>query len=274
MDFIVKFFLTIRRSLGMLFVEGNFRFAAQWRTKRAVDESQTEAKSPERDDRSTERSRGEERVVMQVQKTFSSQSATPLDKLLYPKRFVNFHTATLDMEGNVQLENSKSDPGGSTAWGISSKANPDLSQEISQGMTRDRGYQIAFERYYSVIPNIGLMEPRIAFVVYDSRFHGMKENLLIIESSLKRLGYNIVDDGKFEQETYRVLSNLTAPEADVVMNDLNRSLKLAAASAAKRTMKAQEAQGLPIHDYTDGFINRQTKRLKYAQSFRSLDTNV
>lgn len=271
MDFVVKFFLAIKRSFGSLLVEGNFRFAAQWRNRGSVSTSLEQTTATESGaSKGNQPVKGEERVVMQVNKSFSNQEATAFSKLPYPKRFVDFHVATLDMEGNVQLENSKSDPGGKTAWGISSAANPDLSQEIAQGMSRDRGFQIAYERYYSVIPNIAIMEPRIAFVVYDSRYHGMKENLVIIEASLKKLGYNVIDDGKFELATYQALVGLSKPEADVVLRDLNAALQLSASSAAKRTMKSQEKKGLEIHDYTDSFVYRQKRRLAFAESFKGL----
>lgn len=276
MDFIVKFFLTVKRSLGTIFVEGNFRFAAKWRGAAPISENSGQTSKSQGGEASpkSDSSRGEERTMIAIRKSYSNQKSPTLESLPYPKRFVNFHAATLDMEGNVKLENSKSDPGGKTAWGISTSANPDLSQEIANGMTRERGFQIAFERYYSVIPNIALMDPRIAFVVYDSRFHGMKENLVVIESSLKKLGYNVIDDGKFEQETYRVLTTLRPTEVDIVMNDLKRALSLSASSAAKRTMAAQAKQGLEVHDYTQAFINRQTRRLSYAESFRSADVMV
>lgn len=270
MDFLVKFFLTIKRSFGSLFVEGTFRFAAQWRDRSSGSKVLEQTNVEKERTNNNQPGRGEERVVMQVSKSFSNRESVPVEKLPYPKRFLEFHTATLEMEGNVQLEDAKSDPGGKTAWGISSAANPDLSQEIAQGMSRERGFQIAYERYYSVIPNIAIMEPRIAFVVYDSRYHGMKENLVAIEASLKKLGYNIVVDGKFELTTYQTLVGLSKTEADIVMQDLYAALTLSAASAAKRTMSAQQKKGLEVHDYTDAFVYRQKKRLAYAETFKGL----
>lgn len=188
---------------------------------------------------------------------------------ILPPRFVAFHNATTDMEGNSPLVNDVSDPGGLTAWGISSKANPDLSEEIKKGMKKDRAYQIAYERYYVVIPFIDSVDPQIGFVIYDSRFHGMKENIMVIQSYLNNVGFELAVDGVAGPKTMMAVSRMTSADVKFVLNQLTVNGKKLASLAAKRTISAQIKQSKVVRDYTEGFLNRQLRRLSYARTMEA-----
>lgn len=189
----------------------------------------------------------------------------PFQPSSFPKRFVAYYNATLQLEGNVQYEYDPHDPGGATAWGISVNANPDLADEISLGMSKDRAYAIAYERYYSVIPFVMNVNPQIGFVIFDSRFHGMRENVKIIQSYLnERFGLSLAVDGVAGAKTMYAVSQMQELDVKIILRKLTDNAKMIAGLAAKRTIQSQISKRLAVKDYAVGFTNRQLGRLNFA----------
>lgn len=205
--------------------------------------------------------------------SFNAKDQSQSYRSLYPTRFLAYFDATIEFEGNSRYEVVKGDLGGPTSYGISSSGNPDLAREImvNKGLTKSRAYEVAYERYYSVIPYIASVNEKLGFVIFDSRFVGHKTNFMIMQQYLTELGlYSGLVDGIFGEKSMRACLGLSAVQVDHILYILKDKAREMAAVTMKRVRKEQLKSGLELTDFTDGWESRQKKRVAYALELRGV----
>jgi lysozyme family protein len=169
-------------------------------------------------------------------------------------------------DDNGGWHHDPADPGGSTQWGISARYNPNVARLIEEGkLSRDHAIAIAYRKYYAPLPLLDRMDPEMAFIVFDSHFHGGADE----RATIRTIQYVlcIVDkrslkiDGKYGPQTARFLVN-ASPEAITQIKSMLRQLAPSiAAKAAAAVEKSQKSRNLASANYTRGFENRILWRL-------------
>lgn len=263
MSLVVSFYLAIKRTMSGIFIESKFSASSS-----RFGEAKTDVKPTQREQgkpMNTQEPKTSSSFVFEKEITIGKKPS-PYTPSSFPQRFVDYYTATLKLEGDVAVHPyDPSDPGGATSWGISAKAHPDLIDKIRVGLSREEAFAIAYERYYTIIPLIGQVDPRIGFVIFDARFHGMKENVYAIQTGLTNMGYSLKIDSIAGSETMGILSRITKEQSTVLLNGVAEATQALAIAAANRTMNVQKRQGLPVKNYKNGFVARQEGRLSYAK---------
>lgn len=187
----------------------------------------------------------------------------------YTSRFYDFLEATIAMEGGRKLTKNSSDPGGWTYGGLTAKYNPEIAHLIKSGkVPEDVLEHTYYTKYYKPIRGIELLYGPLAFILFDSRVHGMMPLYVsAIQMELRRMGHRIEVDGLYGPKTMKILASLTKDEAMNLANRLfDRSYELAS-KQAKKTMIVQKKEGLPIEDFTNGYQKRCEERAIYGGSF-------
>lgn len=265
MSLVVSFYLAIKRTMSGIFIESKFSASSSRFGEAKTDVKQQQQQREQGQPMSTQAP--EEKTSFKFEKEITiGKKPTSYTPNSFPQRFVDYYTATLKLEGDVAVHPyDPSDPGGATSWGISEKAHPDLAAKIRLGLSREEAFGIAYVRYYTIIPLIGQVDPRIGFVIFDARFHGMKENVYAIQTGLANMGYSLKIDSIAGPETMKILSRITKEESTVLLNGVAQATQALAIAAANRTMSAQKRQGLPVKNYKNGFVARQEGRVSYAK---------
>jgi lysozyme family protein len=196
----------------------------------------------------------------------SSAQSTGLN--LEDERFNTFVKATLIFEGS--WSDDSSDPGGATMWGLSERFNPEVADKIrARTLTKTEALKIIKTKYYDSILGINEINPRIGFLVFDAKFHGMKEVIYDIQRSVNKFRFRKIHvDGRWGPETLGAIKGLRPEEVEKVLLEQYARAHVMGASAADRVIAYQTRKGLPINDYTLGFTNRQLKRVRHAKSIR------
>lgn len=273
MSLVVKFYLAIKRTMSGIFIESKFsaessRFAKPSGFAGFSGSERPQQPAKQEVPKVTEKPETKASIVFEKEISLGKRPTFYTPSTL-PQRFVDYYTATLKLEGDVAIHpNDPSDPGGATSWGISSKAHPDLADRIARGLSRDEAFEIAYERYYQRIPFLDKVDPRIGFVIFDARFHGMKENVYALQVALNNMGYTLSTDSVPGKLTMYALSQLNGMEADVALRRLSTATHQIAVAAANRAMEEQRRLGLPVKNYRTGFINRQEGRLRFASTMK------
>lgn len=101
-------------------------------------------------------------------------------------------TATEAISAVIRFEggyaNDPSDPGGATAFGISSRYNPSASSRIRAGLfTRDDAVRIYRKKYWAGKPEFFVSRyPVIAFLLFDASVSGHKEVTATLNYTLRQ----------------------------------------------------------------------------------------
>jgi lysozyme family protein len=184
-------------------------------------------------------------------------------------RFLLFVERTLRMEGSWSDDGS--DPGGATMFGLSSRFNPEVADEIkSRTLSKTKALSIIKQKYYDPIVGVNDVPIGIAFIIFDSRFHGMKEAIIQIQSDLNKYrGARLTVDGKWGRSTATACIGLKPSEVEEMLARQKNKAYQMAVGASQRVLSYQKQNGLPLKDYTNGFYNRQTLRAGYANEVNS-----
>lgn len=193
---------------------------------------------------------------------------THADFLNLPDRFMEFMKRTEVMEGG--WSNNPSDPGGATMYGISTRSNPELAQEIeNKTLTREKAFVHIYNKYYVSIPQVNYINASIAFLVFDAKFHGMKEVIKQIQSliniALKGRVSPLVIDGVWGRRSASAASLLSREQSAKITESVFRSSENLGQLAAARVLKYQKRHNLPLHNYSKGFKNRNVRRSVFAK---------
>lgn len=179
-------------------------------------------------------------------------------------RFLSYYSRTRKMEGG--WSNNQSDPGKATMFGLSSRSNPSLAQKIaSKSLTLNEAMQYTYNHYFINIIGIEEIDPRLGFLVFDAKFHGMHEVISSMQKSMNEIAQlNLVIDGKWGRKTYTAALSLKGLEIDYVISKLTKHSVSLAEHAASRVLRYQQAHSLPTYDFTNGFVHRMKSRIQYA----------
>lgn len=192
-----------------------------------------------------------------------------LSEKRYPERFNILIKKVFEFEG--YWSDAKSDPGGTTMYGISSTHNPEVADKIrSKTLTLEEAKEIYFKKYYSTIYSVHKLPIGIAFVVFDAKVHGSYESIIDLQKWLKdNVCPKIAVDGIFGRETGTCVLGIDSSETQTLLNHISDRGVIAAKSAAARVLGYQKKNGLEEYDYTRGFVNRLQHRYAYAVSIQS-----
>lgn len=160
------------------------------------------------------------------------------------------------------------DPGGSTQWGISARANPVYADQIQAGtLSKAAARGIYHQKYYAPIVGVDRMPERYAYLLFGTRVHGTHGRIVAaIQQWLNAKGASLNVDGVWGPNTYGAFLLLLPSERDELWQYLTAKTDEIASRAAKSTMSYQRRHQLPVVDYTKGFSNR----LRYAMGDRSV----
>jgi hypothetical protein len=182
-------------------------------------------------------------------------------------RFNDYLTATLLFEGKPS--NHKSDPGGATMYGLTARWHPELAPLItSQTLSRDLASSTIYNKYYRTIPMIESLDKSLGFIIFDSEFVGMFENIIFIQKFIRsNTSIDLAVDGRWGPQSAKASMLLSQNQISVLLTKLKEQSFILANAAAKRVMRYQITHNLPIEDYTAGYYNRQMKRAEEAISY-------
>lgn len=188
-------------------------------------------------------------------------------------RALKFISKTIEFETGSQKDggwnDDPSDPGGPTQWGISSNHNPDYAELIrSKQLSKATASEIYYRKYYRKIRWIDSLPEPVAFMLFDARVHGsMKPLVAEIQRCLNMIADSRLKvDGLYGPATYRGLVKLDNNELSDLMTLISTTSPYLAKRVARATMNTQKRQGRPVRNYTNGFANRFSKRVRYAYS--------
>jgi lysozyme family protein len=153
-------------------------------------------------------------------------------------------------------------------WGLSSRFNPEVADKIRTGpLSKSEALSIIKKKYYDTICCINDVHPSIGFIVFDAKFHGMKEVIKEIQIYLNTVtGAHVASDGMWGPETAYAIKNLSQSEIRSLLEHLRVYSHHLGELAANRVMNFQRRHNLAVYDYTTGFSNRQSNRVTAALS--------
>lgn len=164
---------------------------------------------------------------------------------------------------------SKSDPGGTTMYGISSRFYPHLTEKIkTRTLTLEEAKRIYYEDYFLKIYRVHSLHPTIAFIILDSKIHGSYESIVDMQEWLNFTFDElppIEEDGIYYRQTFERLSLVEDKQIGSLMSYLDSEISGSSRSAADRVIGYQKANNLPVTDYKAGFTRRLALRYKRAQ---------
>lgn len=177
----------------------------------------------------------------------------------------------LTMEGG--FSDHKSDVGGATMYGISSKANPEVANKIkSKTLTLDEAKDIYYRKYFLPSNSYSFYQlgfERVGFISFDCKVTGSSFVVRELQSIISYItGVNLKTDGILGKAALDALSsvkpeNRTAIE-DKIIDLMAETAPYCARRIAQIVMGHQARLGKPIYDYSKGFLNRMKERLAYA----------
>ena len=132
---------------------------------------------------------------------------------------MNFKTAMdiiLDLEGGSKIVDDQRDPGGLTKWGISIRANPELSEDQLRKLTKAQAIEIYKEKYWN--PSFAAKMPSIMKLpLFDAAVnHGVKGSALILQRALNVMGSNLAVDGIIGPKTLEAVKSVDPQELAVI----------------------------------------------------------
>lgn len=118
----------------------------------------------------------------------------------------------LKLEGGETVTNDPDDPGGTTKFGISAAAHPDLGPEGVMALTESEAMKIYFRDYWEPVKAGDLPAP-LRLAVFDSAVNqGVKKASELIQTAANTLGQTLRIDGVIGVETLSVLSEIAADQ--------------------------------------------------------------
>lgn len=188
----------------------------------------------------------------------------------YPPLFIIYVERTIKHEIGSSVDgwvHGKGDLGGVTMWGISSVAFPKYKSLIEKRkLTRVMAIEIYYQNFFLKIPMIEKMDPRLGFYLFDTKVHGSRKPLEIIQEFLNlTFGCKLAVDGLIGPKTTAMLLNLKVEEIDKMFNHIRPSLPRMAKEMADRVMDIASQKGLEPVNYRRGFLARLQYRLKTSE---------
>lgn len=181
-------------------------------------------------------------------------------------RFLTYIHYTRILEGN--WSNDESDPGGMTMYGLSSKHNKSLRSEIAnKTLDQTKAYSYIYKKYYLTLVNIELIDIKLGFVVFDARFHGMREVIGEIQKKINEKSlspFPLVVDNIWGPKTAEKALKLSPSSINDILDHLSLNAFRLGNLAAVRVLNYQKRHNLKLKDYTIGFKNRMAQRVSYA----------
>lgn len=116
----------------------------------------------------------------------------------------------LELEGGETIVNDPDDPGGTTKYGISARAHPELGPKGVEALTESEAMKIYFQDYWEPV-KAGDLPAALRLAVFDSAVNqGVKKASELIQTAANTLGETLRIDGVIGVETLSVLSGLAA----------------------------------------------------------------
>lgn len=182
-------------------------------------------------------------------------------------RFLSFVEATLRFEG--AWSDDDRDPGGATMWGLTERFNPEIGDKIrSRTLTKTEALEVINSKYYEPLALINQVHESIAFLVFDSKFHGMVEVVKELQVLIERhTNKRVIADGIWGKNTASAALLLSDHDVLMILKELSQKTFDLGSHAALRVIRYQKNNNMPVYDYTVGFANRQDKRLNQAKTY-------
>lgn len=179
------------------------------------------------------------------------------------ERFRNFAAVKIvELEGGYV--NSKSDIGGETNFGISSKFNPNVDVK-----NLSRGQAVAFYvgHPYYMKDCEDIICPGFRFIYVDVRVSGQRACVVVLQNMVNSFlpeELRMKADGLWGKQTTRAVNALSDGLRVPVLQALLALSSGIGSTQARITMDAQKRAGAQVYDYTAGFIKRARERAEIA----------
>lgn len=183
----------------------------------------------------------------------------------YTPRFFQAAGLFIDLEGG--FSNDPSDPGGPTAYGISSAAHPEYKEKILAGeFTINDTLKVLFP-YWRSIPYVETLPGPIAFIIFDSKAHGSIDIFVrYLQTFINDVtGSHLIVDGQFGPVTGGATLALSESQVNRFIVGIKPYLPEMAHRVAVATMETERKMHKPAKDYTVSFTNRFKRRVDYAE---------
>lgn len=168
--------------------------------------------------------------------------------------------------------NTPGDKGGPTMWGIASRyAPPGIAAKIVSRRLRMTDAILHIQSRYigeltaMVGPRWRVLDHRVAFVLFDSHFHGsLSQTTRWMQEWLVARHRELKIDGALGPVTAGALLTLSPAEISALLSDLRAAAEQLGSALAKATMQHTEG-GIQSADFTKEFIHRAQWRADEAR---------
>jgi lysozyme family protein len=140
----------------------------------------------------------------------------------------------LKLEGGSKITNDPRDPGGLTKWGISLRANPELTPAGIRKLTKAQAKEIYRAKYW--LPSKAKDMPLVMRLpLFDAAVnHGVLGSAKLLQKALNTQGFSLEVDGKIGPKTLAAVKKAN-------------SVELAAAFLRQRLIAYRQSQNFDIY---------------------------